>query len=87
MVDKTFSEEKALVVIPYEYCPMPEAGESVKVKNRNGEIIGTGRINKVINNVSTDKTAVLYIETDKDISEEVRAIETGCDQGGTVNFL
>ena len=76
MVDRTFGEEKALVAIPYEYHPMPEAGESVKVKNRDGEIIGTGKINKVINNAGTDKTAVLYIETDKGIGEDVRAIET-----------
>ena len=75
MVDKTYGEDRALAVIPYEYLPMPEAGDVVKVKNRDGETMGTGVINKVVNNGGTDKTAVLYIETDRSIGEEVRSIE------------
>jgi len=74
MVDMTFSEETALVVIPYEYYPRPVKGDTVTVKNRDGENIGTGKIHKVINNASTDKTTILYIEVDRAIGEEVRAI-------------
>ena len=75
MIDKTYSEKTALVVIPYEYLPVPAPGDVVKVKNRDGEIIGQGKIHRVVDNASTDKTVVLYIETDKSIGEEVRAIE------------
>ncbi|MCL2388367.1 MAG: 4Fe-4S binding protein [Defluviitaleaceae bacterium] len=74
MVDKTFSDKTALAVIPYEYIPQLEKGDTVSVKNRDGEKIGTGVIHRVINNEKTDRTTVLYIEVEKSIAEEVRAV-------------
>lgn len=74
MVDMTFSETTALAVIPYEYLPQLEKDDRVTVKNRDGEPIGTGVIHKAVYNTKTDKTTVLYIEVDKSIAEEVRAV-------------
>jgi len=75
MLDMTYSEKTALVAIPYEYVPLPETGDIVIVKNRDGESIGEGTINKIANSKATDKTNVVYIEVAKNIGREVRAIE------------
>lgn len=74
MLDATYSDTTALVAIPYEYVPMPEVGQIVDVRNRDGEVIGEGKINKILNSKVTDKTNVVYIEVEKKLGKEVRAI-------------
>ena len=75
MLDLTYSESRALVGIPYEFLPYPEKGMKVSVKNRDGEITGSGLIHSVITSKDADRTALVYIETDKELGEEVRGFE------------
>ena len=74
MLDATYSDTTALVGIPYEYVPMPEVGDTVDVRSRDVETLGEGVIRKIINNKATDKTNVVFIEVDKKLGKEVRAI-------------
>lgn len=75
LIDKTYSDDKAMVALPYEYTPLPEIGQEVSVKNRGGVVLGKGNIIKIINNEKNDCTSVVYIEVKKELGEEVRSFE------------
>lgn len=74
LIDMNYSEGKALVGIPYEYLPVPEVGQTVKVKNRNGEVLDGGTVARILDNKASDRTKVVFVAVNKDIAEEVRAI-------------
>jgi len=74
MVDKTYSEKEDLVGIPYEFLPVPKIGDLVKVANRNGEILGTGKVVKILDTKKNNKTKLIYIAVQKGYGEEARAI-------------
>ena len=40
VVDKTYSDELALVKLPFEYVPVPQAGQLVTALNRAGDELG-----------------------------------------------
>lgn len=75
ILDMTYSSEKALVAFPYEYVPVPKVGETHKVVDRNGKVMGEGVINKVMAPKSFDHTNVVWVEVDKEIAREVHSIE------------
>lgn len=71
-VDESFSDGTAEVGIPYEFKPLPIVGEEVKLINRAGQVIGTGKIKKILNPKNFDRTAVVYLEVPKNLSLDVR---------------
>ena len=75
LVDKTYSETEATVAFPYEYTPLPEAGAEVQAVNRKGEIVGKGKVIKVLNPKSYNRTPVVTISVAKELVDEVRSIE------------
>lgn len=75
VVDMTYSETTALVAFPYEYVPVPELNETKNVVDRNGKVIGTGTIHKIMAPQSFDHTNVVWVEVAKDIAREVHSIE------------
>jgi len=75
LINMAYSEDKALVGMPYEYLPMPKIGQIVKAKNRNGQVIGEGTVTQILDNEAYDKTKVVFVAVGKDVAEEVRAIE------------
>ena len=75
VLDKTYSEDKGTVSFPYEYLPMPKAGDKVKGVNRAGEVVCDAEVVKVLNPKSLDRTPVVTIAVPKDQVEEVRSIK------------
>lgn len=73
--DYTFSDEEAIVAIPYEYQYIPQKGHKVRVMSRAGEVIGTGVVEKVINSKNNDRTLVIYLRVPKLIARNVRNID------------
>lgn len=73
--DYTFSNDEALVGMPYEYPYKPNNGDKVNTMNREGEIIGTGIIERVIDNDKNNRTVVLYVRVPKNMAREVRGID------------
>ena len=71
-VNESLGDEIAEVGLPYEFRPLPQKGERVKLVSRAGEIIGNGTVKRVLNPRSYDKTAVVYLEVPKQLSLEVR---------------
>jgi Fe-S-cluster-containing hydrogenase component 2 len=72
IVDMTFEEKRALVGLPYEFCPLPEKGETVILMNRAGEECGKGEIIKVRNTKAMDRTPIIFMAMSKDIAMDVR---------------
>ena len=72
VVDATYSENEAIVKIPYEFLPIPEVNELVTTVNRAGQEIGEGKVIKVQNSTAQDRTAVIWLAVDKNLMMETR---------------
>lgn len=77
VVDESYSEDKALVKLPYEFLPLPEKGDIVNALDRSGQIVGQAEVIKVVNTKTQDRTPVIWIAVDKELSMKVRNIEMG----------
>ena len=72
IIDAEYSETESLIKLPYEMRPLPEEGEIVDTLNRQGELVGEGRIEKVLLGKRQDKTAVISLAVPKGDLHEVR---------------
>jgi len=72
VVDYSFSEDRGIVKIPYEFLPVPEEGEEVIALNRAGEEIGTAIVEKVQSTKVFDRTRIVWLSVPKDKLMEVR---------------
>ena len=81
LVDKTHGEGRALVGLPYEFLPLPEAGERVVLLDRAGETCGEGEIVKVRNTKAQDRTPVVFLAVDEDLAMRVRHFRRRADEG------
>ena len=61
-----------MVKLPYEYSPLPEAGQSVHALNRQGEILGVVQVKRV--QQTKNKTAVIWLVVPKTLAMDVRGI-------------
>lgn len=77
VVDETYSEDKALIKLPYEFLPLPNEGDTVKALDRSGEVIGEVEVIRVINTKAQDRTPVIWIAVYKELSMKVRNIGMG----------
>jgi len=75
VIDKTYSDNEGLISFPYEYLPLPLIGSIVKAVNREGKVVSSGKVIKVLNNKSLDRTPVVTIAVPKEKLDEVRGIE------------
>lgn len=48
VVDRSYSPDEAIVMLPYEFLPLPEHGEEVYALDRTGKICSRGRIIKIV---------------------------------------
>ncbi|MCD6383994.1 MAG: 4Fe-4S binding protein [Thermoplasmata archaeon] len=73
--------DKARVTMPYEYLPLPKRGDTVKLLNRKGEVVGEGTVRMVMSReMSRGDTAVITVEMDRELGMEVRAVEVREDE-------
>ncbi|MQL51690.1 4Fe-4S ferredoxin [Desulfofundulus thermobenzoicus] len=72
VVDMTFSEQEALVKLPYEFLPLPAEGNAVTGINRGGEAVCLARVVKVVVTEKMDKTAVVWLAVPRHLAMEVR---------------
>jgi Fe-S-cluster-containing hydrogenase component 2 len=72
VVDFDYSDEKAVVMLPYEFVPLPEKGEKVIVLDRTGKKCGEGEILRV--RTHKNKTTVLSVIVPKNLAMQVRNV-------------
>jgi len=77
VVDASYSETEAIVRIPFEYVPVPQAGEKVVGLNRAGEGIGTFEVKKVQSGGQKNKTYTVSLVVPKELIMDVRGIRLG----------
>lgn len=82
IVDMTWSADRALLKIPYEFRPLPEKGETVLGLNRAGEPVAPVEVVAVLNTRALDRTPIVSIAVDK---AHVRAIRNIGNVGGERN--
>ncbi len=77
VVDETYSADRALVKLPYEFLPVPARGQEVDLLNREGRVVGRGRVERVQNAKVQDRTLIIWVAVPKELSMEVRNIKVG----------
>jgi len=74
VVDASRSGEVGTVQIPYEYCPVPQAGELVTGLDRRGHAVVDAKVLKTAVSPRADKTVVVTIEAPKSTLNMIRGI-------------
>lgn len=74
IVDETYSDDEALVKIPYEFLPLPQEGSYVTGLNREGKPVCRARVVRIQTAKSQDRTAIVSLAVPKEFSMEVRFI-------------
>ena len=61
VVDLSSDGGSARVSIPYEYLPLPAVGGSVVTLSREGEVLGTATVERVLNAKALDRTPIVTL--------------------------
>lgn len=69
--DYTHSEDRALIMFPFEYYPLPEAGQEVTLVDRLGQEVCKAEVLRVNKARRNDRTRVISAVFDKDHFFEV----------------
>jgi sarcosine oxidase subunit alpha len=72
VVDRTFDKNRALIVLPYEFLPLPEKGEIVTLLDCAGKPCGKGEVIRVRNTQNQDRTPVVSLTVDQARVMQVR---------------
>ncbi|MBU7032732.1 MAG: 4Fe-4S dicluster domain-containing protein [Theionarchaea archaeon] len=72
VVDFGYSDDEALVMLPYEFYPLPEKGERIELLDREGEKRGEGIIVKKVSH--KNQTAVLSVAVPRKLAMQVRQV-------------
>ena len=75
VVDKTYSEDLALVKLPYEYVPVPQVGQRVIGLSRAGEELGSFEVIRATSGGTKNKTYTISLVVPKELAMEVRDIK------------
>lgn len=85
LVDEAYSDTMATIDFPYEYFPLPEAGENVIARNNEGEDICIGQIVCVKQNKRWNRTNIVTMAVPKEYVYRIRGmarkLAAGAPQG------
>ena len=77
VVDKTYSEDFALVKLPFEYVPLPQAGQYAVALDRAGKELGWFEVIKVTSGGKKNMTYTISLAVPQELAMEVRSIRVG----------
>ena len=72
VVDYSYDEDTALLKIPYEFRPLPQAGDIVTALDRQGGDVGSARVVKV--QEQKNRTTILWLAVPADMAATIRNI-------------
>ena len=72
IVDGSKSDKTVEFRIPYEFLPLPEAGEMVTALDRAGQPIGEAKVIRVMNPPAFDRTPVVTLEVERELLYDFR---------------
>lgn len=82
IIDESWSGTSALIKLPFEYLPLPEAGQYAQGLNRAGEELGWFKVVRIIPGSSRSLTHTIYLEVPQELSMEIRNIREGGYRNG-----
>lgn len=74
VVDMSYSDSQALVMLPHEFIPLPEKGEIVDALDREGRVRCEAEVTRVLNTKAQDRTPIISILVPKELATQVRSI-------------
>jgi Fe-S-cluster-containing hydrogenase component 2 len=77
VVDLTYSEEFALVKLPFEYVPVPKAGQYAVAQDRAGQELGEFEVVKVTSGGRKNMTYTISLAVPRELAMEIRNIRVG----------
>ena len=77
VVDASYSATEAIVRIPYEYVPVPQAGHKVVGVDRAGKELGRFKVEKVQSGGPKNKTFTVWLVVPQELVMDVRSIRWG----------
>ncbi len=75
LVNANYAEGRAAVTFAYEYLPIPEKGTEVKATDREGNVVCSAIVEKMVNTKSYDQTRVVTISIPAEYANVVRGIK------------
>ncbi len=72
IVDLTYSDKKATILLPYELSPLPNSGDKVKGLDRGGNCLADVEVLKA---TKKNGSGLVSIAVDKELAMEIRNIE------------
>jgi len=61
VVDVGSDGDSARVSLPYEYLPLPAVGDAVVTLSREGEVLGSGTVERVLSAKALDRTPIVTL--------------------------
>ena len=77
VVDKAWSDDRALVKLPFEYVPVPEQGQYAAGLDRAGRELGWFEVVKVTSGGKKNMTWTISLAVPRSLAMEVRCIRIG----------
>ena len=74
VIDKYYSENEGLVMLPYEFIPLPKKGGIVDGLDRRGKKVCNAKVVRVLNKKAQDRTAIISIIVPRELVMDVRNI-------------
>ena len=75
VIDETFSDREALVMLPWEFLPIPGEGSKVQGLNRKGEPVAPVTVKKVNVSVKKNGVRIITLAVPKELVYEIRSIK------------
>lgn len=72
VIDETYSETQSLIKIPYEYLPVPKAGDSIRGYDRDGNYLDDVEVKKV--QKFKNSTYLISVVVDKEFEHDLRGV-------------
>ena len=74
LIDPTFGDQEGTVSLPYEFLPLPQVPQQVRVLDRDGRDVGQGRVVKVRTLKAYDATPVVTVAVPLELLSTARHI-------------
>jgi len=84
VVNAAWSDDHALIKLPYEFRPLPERGQIVQALDREGKAVAEAEVIQVQNSKSMNRVPIVSISVDKDLIKIVRNIRITQEPVSTV---
>jgi Fe-S-cluster-containing hydrogenase component 2 len=75
LIQDQYKKGTSLVAFPYEYEPIPEKGQTVRVVNMQGEELSDATVIKIQKPLKDDPTRIVYVEVDSAVAVNVRSMK------------